>query len=250
MQQQSPIPILVALVRCWMPAITAWGMVATVAGDGQVPCRSRGVLYAVAGAATVYSADRLGDPLMPDGTRRFLLGAIVLGLLVIAYLLPGASWRTWIVIAGAGSAGLLHRWVRHWVPKNVVVSAAWTAVVTDAAGIAHPSITMLGVIAVTMWSACLLCDFKDDAVDAHDGTITLARVVGSRGRRWAAFAGLVVAVGMAHWGQLSWIEATAAGLVPLALVPSFTARPIIGPIVVDGTLALPGLIALYANPNG
>lgn len=249
---QSPMrtgrfAVAAALVRCWTPVLTAWAMVAATAADDGTAAAPEGQAIAAAGALAIYSADRIGDPHLPAATGPFLRGAAAIGGLAVACLLPTAPRRTWIVVAIAGALGLLHGRLRRWLPKNVVVAAAWTAVLVDSAGIAHPPPLLLAVIALTLWAACLLCDFKDDDSDARDGTITVVRLVGRDGRRWAAFAGLLLALGSACVGDCPWTAAAAAGLVPLALVPSLAADAAWGSVWVDGTLAVPGLVAAFVR---
>lgn len=243
MQSAKPLPLVAALLRCWLPAATAFGMTVAAGCDGGSAVRWCGALYAMAGALAVYSADRIGDPRMPPAAGRVLVWAACCGVVGAAGLLSGAGLHSWLIALAAGSLGLLHRWSRRWFPKNVIVAAAWTAVVLDAAGITRPSICQMVTSGLTIWSACLLCDLTDDASDDRDGTVTIARLVGRRGRRWAACAGLVLAVGIAHLGRLPLLTATAAAVLPLALVPSLAANPLYGSVVVDGVLAVPGITA-------
>ena len=236
-------PIAAALLRCWVPAATAFGMTVAAACDGASHLRWKGPFYAAAGALAVYSADRLDDPRVPVPARRALRWATGCGLAGAACLAADAGPRTWAVAVAAGSLGMLHRWSRRWFPKNLAVAAAWCAVVLDAAGVLRPSAARIAALCATIWSACLLCDLKDDAADARDGTITIALLVGGRGRRWAALAGLGAAVCAAHLARLVWLEASAAALIPLALAPSLAADESWGSVIVDGVLAAPGLIA-------
>ena len=241
MQCPSPAPchppVALALLRCWLPVATAWAMTVAAAADLGCGCPGPVALRVAAGTLAVYSADRIGDPTVPAGAYPALRCATLAGIAAVAWLLPAAGLRTWMVVLAAGALGLLHRWLRRWLPKNVVVGAAWAVVVADAGSPPATALPMplLGAVALAVWSACLLCDLKD-------GTLTIARLIGGGGRRWAVLGGLLAATAIACRAGLPATAAAAAGLVPLALAPSLAARPVLGSLLVDGVLAVPGAV--------
>lgn len=148
---------------------------------------------------------------------------LALGLIVIAY--PLASR----VAAG----------------KTVAVAACWTwgAASLPADNLEPPALVLAAVFALVAAGA-ILCDLKDAEGDRAAGVRSLAVVLGARGARRVAGCLAVVGVATALASGAVLLAATGIALVAAAALPRVVGRSLVGPVVVDGALALPALALL------
>ena len=242
MQSRSRSDVLL-LVHYWFPALTAWALTMAVASDAGIAADHSGAGLAAAGTGAIYSLDRI-DGSQPRWLTVVLAIAVVVGCGFCLALLLQADARRWLVLLGVGASGAAHRWLKRWVPKNVVVSLAWTAMVCECAGLTSPHPLLLAALALQLWAACLLCDVKDADEDARLGIMTVASLIGDRGRIPAAAAALVLSTILARLADCPLTALGSAGTAGLCLLPCILARPVLGPLLVDLALALPGLAAV------
>lgn len=204
------------------------------------------------GVLSVYTADRLLEPgrlpVALSAPLWALCGLSCLSMVALAYLEPA---RLLPVDIALGSASLAYgRLKRSPVLKTLLVTATWwigcTLLPFDLRGRArlepllllHPA--ALG-LSLSVAAGALLCDFKDAARDARAGVRSLPVLLGARRAQWVC-AGLalsaVVACALAHaWALLC----CAAAMLVLTPNLAWLERPLLGPLSVDGALALPGL---------
>jgi 4-hydroxybenzoate polyprenyltransferase len=95
--------------------------------------------------------------------------------------------------------------------------------------------------ALMLASATLLCDFKDEASDAAAGVRSLPVLLGARPAQVVCAALAALGMGVAVHAH-AWASAVTS-LLMLAVSPflRLLRRPLLGPLMVDSLLTLPGL---------
>ncbi len=212
------------------------------------PLSRAGTLLFAAGVVTTYALDHWAD--LPR-TRRPQYLLWLAGLAAIMGLLA-AVWLPWgkIALAGAlGMVGLFYRKLKKWpLSKTLFVAGAWTV-----AGVCFPIdwqgqdlffAPFGGALLAIFTAGALLCDFKDCSTDAQAGVRTAVVLWGPRMAALTAailaLGGVVVAVTAGRPG----LVAAGVALAALAASPKLISRPVLGPALVDGALALPALLIL------
>ncbi|MGE0393224.1 MAG: UbiA family prenyltransferase [Vicinamibacterales bacterium] len=238
------------LLHYWWPVALGWSVAVVVRRATGRAWDPAGLALLLGGITTAYSLDRLLDPpaALPRWLWRTLAGASMAGLLAGAWLLPGLPRRS---IAAAGAAGLLavaYPLVKR-VPlvKTLLVPLVWTAcgiVLPVAVGAApgwwaEPVAVPLFLLFV---AGCLLCDLKDAARDRATGVPSVPALFGRAAARQMAVAIAVVAAGAAVLTGRPALALSAATLSGVALTPALVETDVIGPLVVDVIMTLPGLL--------
>lgn len=248
---------VVFLLHIWMPVLAVVALTKVMA---QV---FPGAVYYPAGAWSlylgvllVYTGDRLVERGRVPRALQATLWSVVAGCLVVmAYLALRDPGRLIPVEAALGVVSLIYSRAKSSpVLKTVMVTLTWwfgcAFLPYDLLGghELHPELLLRPAVlgfAFMFVPSALLCDFKDQESDARAGVRSLPVMLGARGAQWvsAACAGLGFALSV--WDG-AWAGAATA-LLMLAVTPwlRLLRRPLLGPLVVDGLLAVPGLVLLF-----
>lgn len=211
-----------------------------------------GVALLLLGIVTAYSLDRVVDAAVPQPRwmARVLMGASVVAALAGAWLLPALPGVSIAVVVLAGVVALAYPLVKRLpMGKTLLVPLVWTW-----CGIALPvgGGAWLGwrwwtePVAVPLFllfaAGCLLCDVKDAARDREAGVPSVPALVGPLAATRIAILVSAIAAGVALGAGRPALACSAAVLCGVALNPALVATEVIGPLVVDVVLTLPGVL--------
>ena len=240
---------------CW-PAVLGWSLVQVLQRAVGRAASSDGVLTLVCGILAAYSLDRAREgppPRSPTARLLRIVGAAAtVACGAFALRLP---WSTALVVPTLGAVALLYaRWKRHLFTKLVLLPAVWLVAVValpfaDRGAfewrlLLPPNGTAAVLLAVFLLVAagCYLCDLKDEHADRSAGVASLpVRVGGAATARISAVMAAVAALLAALVGEFEL--ALGAGLLVVAAQHrERIAAPVLGPLLVDAVLSLPGLL--------
>ncbi len=243
---------MLRLLHYWWPIALGWSVAVVVHHATGRAWDPAGVTLLLAGVTTAYSLDRVMDPpaALPRWLWWTLAGVSIAGLLVNAWLLPGLPQRS---MAAAGSAGLLAVAYplakRIPLVKTLLVPLVWTAcgiVLPVAASTASGRHWWAEPVAAPIFflfvAGCLLCDLKDAAHDRAAGVPSVPALFGRAAARQIAVVIAVVAVGAAVLTGRPALALSAAALSGVALTPALVYTDVVGPLVVDVVMTLPGVL--------
>jgi 4-hydroxybenzoate polyprenyltransferase len=183
---------------------------------------------------------------------RWPLRAMMLasGLVVAwALLRPGLPRATRVVAVALSFAVVTYQWLRR-VPlaKTVAVATCW-GVACSLLPVAAPRRPealpwLAACIAGLLASNCLPCDLKDVALDRAAGVRSAPVLFGQRASLAAAITLATLASALALLRDAWPLALGGAALVALALRPALAARELLGPLLADAALVLPGVATL------
>jgi 4-hydroxybenzoate polyprenyltransferase len=213
-----------------------------------LPLSIPGATLFMAGVVTAYTWDRWADcPVGPRPTWCLVASVVaaMVGLVIAAWL----PLEKIAIAVGLGLLGLGYRRLKKFpLLKTGLIALAWAA-----AGVGFPveplpslEISLrLGAVLFAMFAAgALLCDFKDVADDARGGVRT-AQVLWGRAVAAGLAAALAVAgVALALTMNRPGLVCSGLVLAGLSFFPQIVSRPVLGPLLVDGALALPAVFIL------
>jgi 4-hydroxybenzoate polyprenyltransferase len=216
-----------------------------------LPVSVPGATLFTAGVVTAYTWDRWAD--CPEGPRPVwcLIASVVAAIVGLA-ITPWLSPEKIALAVGLGLLGLGYRRLKKFpLLKTGLIALAWAG-----AGVGFPVQPLppsdiafrLGVALFAVFAAgALLCDFKDVLADARSGVRT-AQVLWGRAAAASLAAALAVA-GVAVALLLNRPGLVCSGLVlaGLSCFPQICSRPVLGPLLVDGALALPAVFILSGH---
>ncbi len=246
---------LFRLVHYWWPLVVGWSVTEVVARATARPADPSGVAVLLCGIGAAYSLDRrLDRPAALTPWVRQSLSVAALGSATVgAGLLLWLPLETAALVPVLGVVALGYRALKR-VPlaKNLCVPLVWTW-----ATMALPFHDgswfgwrwVLQPVAAPLFllcaAGCLLCDLKDEPDDRHAGDSSLAVTFGGRG---AAAIGVCLALAgglLAFVEQRSGLTVSAVGLGLTALRPQLLATDIVGPLLVDVILSMPGFLIAW-----
>ena len=239
------------LTHLWLPTLSVLGLSLSLAQTLEsarifVP----GLLSLMAGVLLVYTCDRLlevGRVAAP--LRGFLwLSAAVSAM---ACVICAALWpaRLFLVQGLLGIAAGLYVWLKHYAAaKTSIVAATWCIACSllpiQQGGDAVPYYLVITPqalsIALMVAAGAIMCDYKDEVVDRAAHVWSLPLYLGHGRTVWLTSLLALMAALLAYWVRAWSLVATAALICMLGLRPSLLARPLLGPVLVDGVLALSG----------
>ncbi|MEP7118430.1 MAG: hypothetical protein ABI880_12655 [Acidobacteriota bacterium] len=250
--REPPARSVLLLLHIWWPLALGWSTLLVVERAIGRPWEPVGAAVLLLGIGAAYSLDRVIDG--PRSAPRWVTGALAASALcatiAIAWLLPRLALPTAATVPVVGLLALLYpRMKRIPHAKTLAVPLVWTwcAIAlpfNDGAWLGwhwlHQAVA--APIFLLLAAGCLLCDLKDERSDRAEGVITLPVALGSR-------AATHIAVGLAlAAGALALIEGrvgvacSAAALSAATLWPAVLATEVVGPLLVDIILTLPGLL--------
>lgn len=212
------------------------------------PISPAGIVLFGTGVVAAYALDHWADKPATQRPHGLLWLAGVAATIGASVACSLPVWKI-LLAAGLGLIGLAYRSLKKWpLCKTLVVAGTWTI-----AGVSFPInwqgqdllLAPLGGALLAVFAAgALLCDFKDHTADAQSGVRTAVVL-------WGPTVASVVAVGLAICGVAAALTTghrglAAAGLALAALAssPKLVSRPVLGPTLVDGALALPAVLIL------
>jgi len=241
------------LLHYWWPVAMGGSIVMVVHRATGRPIEIAGLGLLCCGILSAYSLDRIVDVSRDQESRwlqRALYGAAGVSMIVGAVLLARLPIRTGLLVPALGVVVLAYPRLKA-VPvlKTLLVSVAWTWSLialpfADGSWLGWRIWMMPVAIPITcvIASGCLLCDLKDVEADQASSVSSLPALMGVRNTVAIAIALALVgsAVALAEWRLGLFVGGLGLGLV--ALRPKLLAREIVGPLLVDAILTVPGLL--------
>lgn len=241
------------LLHYWWPLALGWSLTMVIHRATGRPLDPNGLALFLCGIVAVYSLDRIPDESAADGARwlpRVLWLAGAVSSCACVWLLFYVPVRVAVLAPVMALAALSYPAVKR-LPflKTVVVSLVWTWSAM-AFPFGDPSwfgwrwifVPVALPMLLLMASGCLLCDLSDIDADRASRVRSVPVLFGGRmAVRIAvtlAMFGAVMAVGLHRPGLA--VSGLALGL--LGYFPSVLARDSVGPLIVDVTLTLPGIL--------
>ncbi|MDA3959949.1 MAG: UbiA family prenyltransferase [Planctomycetota bacterium] len=244
--------IALTLLHVLVPVFSVAGLVTVLQVTWGAALFGPGVMALLAGVVVVYSAERVVERYAELGRYlvRYLLTLSAIGLLVLAWaVLQAPDLLLPVTIPLAAISLAYPPLARIPAAKELAVTLCWTIGIVVLPFIAEEARWGLlhepaaWAIAALVMAGTLLCDLKDIEADSASDVRSLPVLIGDKWTRLVAAAAALDAVWLAWWGQAYALLLASFLLVWLATRPDWLRRPLLGPILVDATLALPGPIA-------
>ncbi|HUU34783.1 MAG TPA: hypothetical protein VMW48_12010 [Vicinamibacterales bacterium] len=248
----TPVRSALLLMHIWWPLVMGWSLTLVVERATGRTWHPAGGAMLLVGIVAAYSLDRVLDapPSLTPPMRRTLIVTVAATTLAGVCLLPWLPLRTALLVPVLGALAVGYPAVKRLpFSKALLVPLIWTwstiALPFDDGSwlgwhwmrepIAAPLFLLIA-------AGCLLCDLKDSARDRAAGVPSVPAAVGSAAAAWIAMALALTASAVAYvegrpgvaWGALAMGGATR--------VPALLATDIVGPLLVDVILTLPGLL--------
>jgi 4-hydroxybenzoate polyprenyltransferase len=212
-----------------------------------------GVVALLAGILAAYSLDRVVDRTTPAGRQslEWILMAVAVGAtFVCAAAASQLPVHTAALIPLLGLTSLLYSGLkRHAVVKAVVLPAIWIWAAlalpfNDGSWFGWHALLrpVTAPLLLLNTAACLLCDLKDETRDRRTGVRSLPAIYGGAITIRVAIALAVVAAGLALVEHRAGLVFSAAALGAAATTPSLLAVDVVGPLMVDVILTIPGIL--------
>ncbi|MFN7983250.1 MAG: UbiA family prenyltransferase [Vicinamibacterales bacterium] len=241
------------LLHYWWPLGVGWSYMMVVQRATSLTPNPFGLMALLSGILAAYSVDRVVDPgtaiRRPVVDRLLMLTGCAAGLicLLAALRLP---LETAAIIPVLGFTALVYsRLKRHVVVKTVLLPAVWIWAAlalpfNDGSWLGwHVMLQPITVPLLLLNTAgCLLCDLKDEVSDRQEGVRSLAAVYGGSATIRTAAALSLAAAGLAIVEHRAGLVFSAAALGAAMTAPSILAIDVIGPLMVDVILTLPGIL--------
>lgn len=203
------------------------------------------------GVWCVHSLDRLIEPgrvqrragawLKPALLAGVVLGGLGAAGLAILDLIQDRMDPRLVILA---ALGLSYRWLaRLPLAKAVVIAICWTlalALVVPALGWSDPRLLAWAAI---VWGAATLCDLPDREHDRAQGRGSVPAVLGPR-LAWILAVTAMLGGAVAAWPEAPALAASGAMALPLLACWPWSQDALVFPLLVDGALALPGVVVL------
>lgn len=234
-----------------------WSIALVIQRATDIPLFASGFYLYLLTIFAAYNLDRIIDN--DDPSRPVWLQiALILGCafstltgLVIAFQL---SMQTFSALLVFSIITLFYKWAK----KLPLIKGLLVAVVWVWAGVALPFVnqrwfawqfwTMSISLPIVILMTCgvILCDFKDIKTDGASGVKSLPVLLGLQKTTWIISALLLIAAVISYHENRIGLVVSSAALIALAQFPRILALDAIGPLIVDASLSLPGLlIALH-----
>jgi 4-hydroxybenzoate polyprenyltransferase len=241
------------LLHYWWPVAMGASTALVVQRATGKPVDGAGLALLLFGILAAYSLDRLRETATNEESQRLLLTLRIgtaIGIAGSAVLLVLLPFRIAMLGPVLGILVLAYSRLKSLpILKTVLVSAVWTWSLIafpfhDGSWLGwHAWMLPVAIpLACLYASGCLLCDLKDMQHDRAASVASLPVLVGTRATIATAIVlaaiGAVVAVSQHRIG----LSVGGAGLVLAALRPNVLADDVLGPLLVDGILTLPGLL--------
>ncbi len=241
------------LLHYWWPLGVGWSYMMVVQRATSITPDPFGLVALLSGILAAYSLDRVVDP--GASTRRLLVDRLLaltgctaaLVCLIATLQLP---LETASIVPVLGVTALRYsRLKRHAFVKTILLPAVW---IWAALALPFNDGSWLGwrvllqpitaPLLLLNTAGCLLCDLKDEASDRREGVRSLAALYGGPATIWTAAALALAAAGLGIVEHRAGLVFSAAALGAAMTVPSILAIDVVGPLMVDVILTLPGIL--------
>ncbi len=240
------------LLHIWWPLALGWSLALVAHRATGRPWQPAGVGILLAGIVAAYSLDRVVDPApaAPPWLRRTLIGAGGTATLAGALLVTALPRQTAVLVPVLALLASIYPAIKRLpLGKALLVPLVWTWAalalsVNDGSWFGWHALLLpvAPPMFLLMAAGCVLCDLKDEARDRAAGVASLPATLG-------ATASIAIAVALALTaGGMAWAEGrvgltfSALALGGATLRPGLLATDIVGPLVVDVILTLPGVL--------
>ncbi len=241
---------LAMLVYCGLPIAVAWSLAETMRHALGAPFTSWGLTLFLAGVGAAYTVDRLIDPPQasnPPPLQGTLWKAAILfaGLTLFAALQMPHSLQAGVFILSAIS--LAYPRLKHLpLAKTAAIALAWTwasATLPFAGAGRLSSILAIPVPLFLMIAAnAILCDLKDRERDRQNHVPTLPVLLGPLAACRIATGILLISIALSASSGALELALPGAALALAAQFPALLSQEILGPLIADALLILPGLL--------
>ncbi|MCC7117557.1 MAG: UbiA family prenyltransferase [Anaerolineales bacterium] len=245
------------LIHYWFPVALGWSIALVIQKATDLPLFASGFYLYLLAIFAAYNLDRIIDN--DDATRppwliialiSACLFSTITGLIIALQL----SIQTFSALLVFSIITLFYKQAKKLpLLKGVLVAVVWVW-----AGVALPFIntnwfawqfwTLHISLPIVMLMACgvVLCDFKDIKSDTQHGVRSLPVIWGLRKTTLIISALLFISALIAYHENRIGLVVSGAALLALAQFPRLLSLDAIGPLVVDVSLTIPGLlIALH-----
>lgn len=241
------------LIHYWLPVALGWSLVRVIQhAEGTVISRD-GLVLLLAGIGAAYSFDRIVDTpqgeKMTSWLKRMLLGGVVVCSGTIFCLVVAGKIETSLlaVLAFLTAVSLVYsRLKRFPLLKTAVVAFTWTwacsALPLNGKGWHWLFLDFTLPLMLLIAAGCILCDLKDIEEDRAKHIPSLPALFGMRSTCLIATGLALLAAILAILHHRFGITAGAVLLALAAQFPSLLAMKLIGPIVIDSILVIPGVL--------
>lgn len=245
-------PILL-LIHYWFPIALGWSIALVVHRATGLPISPSGVSLYLLGILAAYSLDRWLDPseeLRPTWLTVVLFVGFLVSSILGALIVVRLSVKTISVIVLFSIITVFYRQAK----KIPFLKAGLVAIIWAWAGVALPfqnqnwfawqfwtmqtSLPLVILIA----AGVILCDFKDLKLDSIDDVQSLPVMFGLRNTIWVTSALLLIAATISYEQGRMGLVISSAALIGLAQFPFLLSQDVIGPLLVDAALTLPGFL--------
>lgn len=230
-----------------------WSLTAVIHRATGRPPDPYGLALFLCGIVAAYSLDRVFDP--PPGNETSWLPRVLrltgaAASAACTWLLFHVPLRVAALVPFIAAASLLYPALKRLpLSKTIVVSAVWTWAAMalpfhDHSWLGWRSVFLPVSLPVLLLiaSGCLLCDLKDADADRASRVRSLPVVIGARAAVAVAVGLAVLAAAIALGEHRPGLAIGGLALGLLGCFPSLVVTDGVGPLIVDATLTLPGLL--------
>jgi 4-hydroxybenzoate polyprenyltransferase len=249
---KATIKSLLLLLHFWFPVALGWSISLVMQRSTGLPISLTGISLFLTGICAAYSLDRLLD--FPENQPNWLWYILLLGFIfstvlgVVMSLRISAGLLSTIVVLSLIS--LFYRYIKSYpTAKTFLVALVWVW-----AGAALP-IENNHWLAWNWWlypislpllleisAGCILCDLKDINSDKNAGVYSLPVILGVRNTIIIVFSLCILAAVFSLYQHRYGVFFSSLILAFLSCSPSILSKESIGPLLVDMTLTLPGIL--------
>lgn len=242
---------LAYLLHMWVPVVTVLSMARCLVGHVGHPAAAgldpRGLQVLGLGVFIVYTGDRLLEHGQHWGRMQQLLWGAVGAASVVVGVMTLVDPPLWTTTAALGALSLSYLKLKPVAGiKTLIVGLTWTVGCAVLAQAPQPGWEAIwtpaaGALLLAVCAGGILCDLKDAEADRQHGVRSLPVLLGERGAIATAALLCVGGAGLAMSVDALGVAACNAAMLLLCPLPQLVRRPVVGPLSVDSTLALPGL---------
>lgn len=247
---------LLLLVHYWFPVVLGWSVVLVIHQATSLPISTSGLYIYLLGICAAYSLDRIvdnTDPSRPVWLRAALFTGFLFSATVGFFLALHLSAQTFSALVLFSAITLSYAWIKRlpfakgvlvgvvWVWAGVALSFSnhhWFAWQFWTMGVSLPMVILI---------ACgvVLCDFKDIKTDHLQGVKSLPAMLGSRKTVIVISSLLIVATLISYREGRMELVISGALLLLITQFPRLLSLKAIGPLIVDASLAVPGVLIAF-----
>jgi len=251
-RRRSPIALL---LHCGLPPAVGWSLAKVMEKASGTPFSTLGIMLLLGGIGSAYTVDRLIDSptlTLDDSPTKLeeALRAVTLGFLcftLFATLRAEVSLQVGALLLGVITLAYT-KLKRLPFAKTVILAGAWTwaCATLPFAGTENPprwwTLDVILPLLLLLAGNGILCDLKDRKHDCDDDVPTLPALIGPHRTCRIVTGILLLSVALSTGQGYPGIGLSGAALALAAQFPDLMEREIIGPLIADSILILPGAL--------